>query len=768
MRNRFVFLNILVKILFVFLLFAFIYLPSNGQTPSSLRVDLLQDPQQAYDHGVKIPATLKQALSDSSLQFCRINSRHPAFSWVVAQEAQSAYQILVSTRQDLLLDDHADVWNSGRQTSRNSIGVLYKGAALQPSTVYYWKVRTWGRDGKTSRYSAVQTFCTGDKLEDFALPSFVLIKTLQQPVKLSRPDNHHTLYDFGKDGFSQPRLSVNALNNGDTLLLQLGEAVTPAGHINHTPPGSVRYRLIKVPLQQGQHSYEPVIPSDKRNTAAHAIRMPDKTGEVLPFRYAETADAEQFSIDSVSRFLVTSRFDDAAATFTSSDTQLNKIWDFCKYTIKATSFSGYYVDGDRERIPYEADALIDQLSHYSSDAEFTLAERTLDYLIGHPTWPTEWSLQDILIAWNDYLYSGDLRLVRKLYPELKAKLLSDLAREDGLISTRTGKQTPEFLQSIHYYTPPKGDPGLKDIVDWPQSNVGGQPSGIMGESDGFVFRDYNSVVNAYYYAGLGIMAKLAAALGENSDASHYRTEAARVHTAFQHVFIDGQTNLVLDGEGTAHSSLHANFFALAFGLVPAEKTAAVVSFIHSRGMACSVYGAQFLLDALARVSDSDYALELLTSKSKRSWFNMLDEGATMTMEAWGQEYKPNQDWGHAWGTAPANYIVRHLAGIQPATPGFGEIEVKPAPGSVQSIKLVYRTIRGTIEESFENKTDHFSLRVVLPGNTSGHLYLPARSGKTIVKMDGRIIRAMAEAGYYRIDGVSPGEHNFGVYPATAQ
>ena len=63
------------------------------------------------------------------------------------------------------------------------------------------------------------------------------------------------------------------------------------------------------------------------------------------------------------------------------------------------------------------------------------------------------------------------------------------------------------------------------------------------------------------------------------------------------------------------------------------------------------------------------------------------EGASLTMEAWGQEYKPNQDWCHAWGTAPANYIVRHLAGIQPLTPGFAAIEIKPQPGSVESAAL---------------------------------------------------------------------------------
>jgi alpha-L-rhamnosidase len=701
-----------VKVLAFFLLFSISHLSCPAQdnpAPSSLRVDLLLHPRD---------------------QSCRVNSRFPAFSWVTDQN-QKAYQLLLTSAGKT-------VWNSGKKNSTSSTGVLYKGPALQPSKIYYWKVRTWDRGGKLSRYSASQSFCTGEKLEDFALPSFGLVKTLQKPVSANRPDPADSLYDFGLDGFSQPRLSVTAQNKNDTLILHLGEALTPDGHINRTPPGSVRYRMLKIPLEMGQHAYLPAIEPDKRNTAKNAILMPADIGEVLPFRYAEIADAPgEYHIDSVARYLVTSVFDDEATTFKSSDTLLNKIWELCKYTIKATSFSGYYVDGDRERIPYEADALITQLSHYSSDAEFTMAGRTLDYLMDHPTWPTEWSLQTILMAWNDYLYTGDLRLAGKLYPRLKTKLLTTLARPDGLISTRTGKQTL-----------------LKDIVDWPQP----------GETDGFVFTDYNAVVNAFYYADLLLMAKLATATGHLSDANYYSREATRVRATFQHTFFDPQTHLVLDGEGAGHSSLHANFFALAFGLVPKEKMAAVLSFIHSRGMACSVYGAQFLLDALAKVDDGNYALALLTSTEKRSWYNMLREGATMTMEAWGQEYKPNQDWCHAWGTAPANYIVRHLAGIQPLTPGFGEIEIKPHPGSVESATLKYQTIRGDIEESFENKPDSFRLQLALPGNTTGRVYLPFHSGKAVIKMDGHVLlRVSYHEGYWGIPNVGPGKHYFEIY-----
>ena len=52
------------------------------------------------------------------------------------------------------------------------------------------------------------------------------------------------------------------------------------------------------------------------------------------------------------------------------------------------------VDGDRERIPYEADAYLNQLAHYGVDREFALARYSHEYLLANPTWPTEWLPDD--------------------------------------------------------------------------------------------------------------------------------------------------------------------------------------------------------------------------------------------------------------------------------------------------------------------------------------------------------------------------------------
>ena len=110
-------------------------------------------------------------------------------------------------------------------------------------------------------------------------------------------------------------------------------------------------------------------------------------------------------------------------------------------------------------------------------------------------------------------------------------------------------------------------------------------------------------------------------------------------------------------------------------------------------MACSVYGAQYLLEAVYRLGMDDYALELMTAEHDRGWLNMLRSGSTVTLEAWDWRYKNNLDWNHAWGAAPANIIPRFLAGVRPAEPGFARVLVAPRPGKLLSFDAQAPTTR---------------------------------------------------------------------------
>ena len=746
------------------------YGQNNNQSPdqpTDLRVDLIRMPGAVYHQGVLTDYDLSNPKGDQrSMESQTINSRYPSFSWADPDHIsrQTAYQLWVSTSRTEVKNSSPACWTSGKVLSNQNINALYTGPALKAGTVYYWKVMVWA-ENTSSASSVIQAFKTGDGLQkaDYTLPSFVLTKTLQNaaPVHATplASNNQTALYDFGLDAFGQPILKINAADQAN-ILIRLGEKLDQSGHIDTLPPGTVRYRQITLAVSKGLHSYQIPIKSDKRNTGPNAMIMPDYIGEVLPFRYIEVlGNLYENKIQDVIRATVNIPFNEDATRFISADSILNQVWELCKHTIKATSFTGYYIDGDRERIPYEADALINQLSHYSTDASFNMAKRTLDYLIYHPTWPTEWSLQNPLIAYNDYLYSGDLRHLNAIFEQLAPKVLTALEDSTGLISTRTGKQRPEFLESIHYKVF-DGNEGLRDIVDWPHTEK---------ETDGFVFTDYNAVVNAFYYRALSSMATIAAALKLPKEATYYRTKVKQVKHSFIQHFLDPSTGLITDGISTDHSSLHANMFALAFGLIPQKNIPVVLDFIKSRGLNCSVYGAQFLLEALGKYDRTDYAIQLLSGQDQRSWYNMLREGATMTMEAWGQSFKPNQDWNHAWGTAPANYIVRYLMGITPALPGFKEVQIKPHPGSLKQASIRYQTIRGSIHTAFHQNGTQFTLTVAIPGNTMATICLPEPynkkpqlnpTDKPVVTMDGQKVEASFLDGYWIIKNVLAGNHRF--------
>ena len=98
---------------------------------------------------------------------------------------------------------------------------------------------------------------------------------------------------------------------------------------------------------------------------------------------------------------------------------LNRIWELCRYSIKATTFAGVYVDGDRERIPYEADAYLNQISHYATDNDIQMARDTIDHLMKYPTWPTEWAPHMVFMAYADWMHTGDTEWLAPRYRSIQ-------------------------------------------------------------------------------------------------------------------------------------------------------------------------------------------------------------------------------------------------------------------------------------------------------------------------------------------------------------
>ena len=502
----------------------------------------------------------------------------------------------------------------------------------------------------------------------------------QFPERVFTNEAGNVVVDFGKDAFGW--LEIDAPAPGLKYFINIGEVLWEQnGSVDRNPGICVRARGVKWHTEKSGFQRVPVAP-DLRNEfdagEGVAVKMPEEFGVVTPFRAVEFYRAD-FPVTgkTVRRFAIMYPADQNESSFACTDRKLVKVYDFCKYSMFATSFAGMPVDGDRERIPYEADTYAAQLSWYAVSSDYAYPRAAIEHLYSHPTWPTEFKLISILSAWTDWMWTGDTSSIAKHYDILKTRLFFDHVRESDGLFVSGGERMPWPCFTNHL--------GLADIVDWPKS-----------ERADFEFRDVNAVVNTFHVRALEKMSDIANALGKTADAREFSMRSEKARASFAKVFIDGGTGLVVDGEGSRHSSVQANAIALAFGLVPESSANRVAEWLVGKGMGCSVYFAQYLLEALFRSGRADAAIALMTAETDRSWLGMMERGATITTEAWNSRVKPNMDFNHAWGATAINAISRFMLGVTPAEPGFKRISIAPNPGPVEKVSAIVPTQAGPV------------------------------------------------------------------------
>lgn len=541
----------------------------------------------------------------------------------------------------------------------------------------------------------------------------------EDPVQITRLNDQTILIDFGKAAYGNVRLMPGADAEGQ-ITVHFGEDLQE-GRINRKPPGTVRYQKATVTLSSDDAIVvEP--PADVRNTSLISIRQkphppailtPPEWGVVLPFRWLEVEGWQgELTPGQIKRQTIyASTWDDDAAHFESSDELLNRIWELCKYSIKATTFAGIYVDGDRERIPYEADAYLNQLSHYYTDSDKEMARDTIDHLLLNGTWPTEWAPHMVLMVYADYLHTGDVNWMAGRYNILKDRMLLQRRGDDHLIFS--GEQ----------------DMKRHDIVDWPRK-----------ERDNFVFTPRNTVVNSFHIRTLQLMIEMGRAVKAVDDVAQFEQQLAASEKAFNETFLSESTELYLDGVDTDHSSSHANFFPLAFDITPPELREKHVAWLANRGMTMSVYAAQYFMEALFENGADTEALALITADGDRSWKHMVNSGTTISWEAWDQKYKPNQDWNHAWGAGPANFFPRYLLGAQPLTPGWVTARISPKIADLESAKGKVPTRLGPILIDW-NQKNGFEMKLEIPTDMLAFVDLPNIEGAKKVRLNGEEVAA---------------------------
>ncbi len=116
--------------------------------PTAAAVDLTQLPSD-----VRVTDLRCEYLADP----LGIDVVQPRLSWKLGSQwrgqRQTAYQVLAASEEKRLVEDKADLWDSGKVASDQSIHVVYTGKPMTARTRCYWKVRVWDRDDKPTAFS---------------------------------------------------------------------------------------------------------------------------------------------------------------------------------------------------------------------------------------------------------------------------------------------------------------------------------------------------------------------------------------------------------------------------------------------------------------------------------------------------------------------------------------------------------------------------------------------------------------------------------------
>lgn len=558
---------------------------------------------------------------------------------------------------------------------------------------------------------ALWAFASPKVSPETPVPAVVNVEQHYRPAaRVSKTAPGVWMVDLGRAVVGGLRISING-SAGQTIEVRLGEELE-GGH--------VRSRM------RTRNVYEEVwVLRDGHQIVEHWGHR--------TFRYAElTADPELDLAEAIDIVVHRSAWHAGESSFESSHSGLDRVWEFCRYTIEATSSDLYVDTPTRERGAYEGDMIIHQISHYSVERSYALARYSGQYLSRRPTWPSEYHLMPAICAWRDYLATGDDRQLQSDFALWEEANFDLSVAENGLIRKHPGNTT---------------DSWNADAVDWPTSC-----------RDGFEFTEHNTVLNAFQFAAYLALEKIAEATAREDAQIKYGERAVALRAAINRLLLASGRHAYVDGLGSDHSSQHATAYSVALGVAPPDALAGLGDTVAAGGMRTSVFGAQFVFDTLYATGHSEEALALLTSTDERSWLHMLDVlGATITGEAWDPRLKPNMTFSHPWGTAPVNIIARHILGVEVDAPGASHVTITPHPASLAWARGCVPTIRGSVLVDYSSQ--HKRLAITLPGNVSGTVVLASAEFATWTQIQASGSAGLtveSEDAFTTIKGLSPG------------
>ena len=245
--------------------------------------------------------------------------------------------------------------------------------------------------------------------------------------------------------------------------------------------------------------------------------------------------------------------------------------------------------------------------------------------------------------------------------------------------------------------------------------------------------DPDVVASAHLFRSTDILARTAALLGYDDDASRYRQVAEEVREAFVREYVTGAGRLLSDSQ-TAYAMV------LEYGIVtdPQVRRAMgdrLADLVRAAGyrVGTGFVGTPIVCDALTSTGHVEEAGRLLLQTENPSWLYPVTMGATTVWERWDSmledgSINPGQmtSFNHYAFGAIADWLHRTVAGLAPAAPGYREITVAPHPlAGLDFARVAHETPYGRAAVGWERSGEGtVVVTAEVPANTTATVHLP--------------------------------------------
>lgn len=282
---------------------------------------------------------------------------------------------------------------------------------------------------------------------------------------------------------------------------------------------------------------------------------------------------------------------------------------------------------------------------------------------------------------------------------------------------------------------------------------------------------------AFFAHSTDLVARMAAVLGRNEEALHYKQLFQRIQKAFNTAYVDREGKIRGDTQGGYALALH-------FDLLPAESRSSAIERIFAQieryngHLSTGFQSTHRLMLELSRAGRSDEAYRLLMARGFPSWALMIENGATTIWERWdgyvkgrGFQVPGMNSFNHYAFGAVDEWMWRMIVGINPdeQNPAYRHFFVAPKiGGGLTWARGTYNSIRGPIRSGWRIDGERLVVAVSIPPNTSATVQLPVGPGVRVLE-SGRGaegspgVSATGTAGVFR---VVSGEYEFVVEPFT--